>query len=115
MNKSSVYLRFLNLAHTIQGDFAESAIDLTALRLLEAIAVAHAQSSPLTVTDAMALSAIASPATLHRKLDALREAGFIEQEYEGKNRRTKYLVTTENTAKYFEQMGKALVLAAKPA
>lgn len=36
----------------------------------------------------MALSAIASPATLHRKLNALREAGYIDQEYKARNRRT---------------------------
>ena len=43
----------------------------------------------------MTLNNIVSPATLHRKLDELREGGLIEQSFEGKNRRTKYLVPTK--------------------
>ena len=110
-NSHSVYLRFLNLTQTITGDF--EGVDLTALRLLETIAVTHTQGKPLTVTDAMALSAIASPATLHRKLDALREAGLIDQVFEGSNRRTKYLSPTNAAAKYFDSMGKAMTTALK--
>ena len=48
---------------------------------------------------------IASPATLHRKLDELREGGLIEQTFEGKNRRTKYLCPTPQAEKYFSQVG----------
>jgi DNA-binding MarR family transcriptional regulator len=62
----------------------------------------------------MNLGSIASPATLHRKLDALREAGFIEFVFEGKNRRTKYLVPTSNADKYFDKLGDALVIAITP-
>jgi len=111
MANSSVYLRFLNLSHAINDDIA--GVDLSAIRLLEEIAVAHANGSPLTVTNAMELSSIASPATLHRKLDTLREAGLIDQVFEGTNRRTKYLSPTKAAAKYFESMGKALEQATR--
>lgn len=113
MSHSQIYLRFLHLTQAISGELPTSNVDFHALRLLEAIAVAYAQCSPLTVTNAMELNIIASPATLHRKLDALREAGLVEQEFEGKNRRTKYLVLTQAASNYFEQMGKALVSATK--
>jgi DNA-binding MarR family transcriptional regulator len=111
MANSPVYLRFLNLSQAIASEF--EGLDLTALRLLETIAVAHTQGKPLTVTDAMSLSAIASPATLHRKIDALREAGLIDQIFEGTNRRTKYLAPTKAAAKYFDSMGKAMTTALK--
>lgn len=109
MSKSSVYLRFLNLSQAVAEDWTD--IDLTAIRALEAIAVADAKDTPLTVTEAMNMSAIASPATMHRKLDQLREAGLIAQMHVGTNRRTKYLVPTAEAGKYFEQLGRALVRA----
>ncbi len=103
------YLRFLNLSHAISGNLVD--VDLLALRLLEAIAVAHSNEATLTVTDAMSLNAIASPATMHRKLNELLDAGLIEQVYEGKNRRTKYLHPTTKASKYFDQMGNAIATA----
>jgi DNA-binding MarR family transcriptional regulator len=111
MSNNAAYLRFLNLTHAVTGELCDSGIDLLALRLLEAVAIAHSKGAALTVTDAMALSAIASPATMHRKLTNLLDAKLIEQVFEGKNRRTKYLVPTAQASKYFEQLGKALVLA----
>ena len=80
-------------------------IDETAKQLLNVIARHHAQGKALTVTEAMALSSVASPATIHRKLDDLREVGLIEQIFEGKNRRTKYLVPTQAADKYFSNLG----------
>ncbi len=43
----------------------------------------------------------------------LREAGLIDQVFEGTNRRTKYLSPTKAASKYFDRMGKALEQAAK--
>ena len=59
----------------------------------------------------MLLSNIASPATIHRKLNELIEAGLIEQVFEGKNRRTKYLVPTKEADAYFAKMSKAMTSA----
>lgn len=111
MSNTSIYLRFINLTHAVSSEWEDAGIDLLALRLLEAIALAHNQGAPLTVTDAMALNAIASPATMHRKLTRLIEGGLIEQTFAGKNRRTKYLVLTKNSDKYFEKLGNAIVIA----
>jgi len=41
----------------------------------------------------------------------LREAGLIEQVFEGKNRRTKYLVPTKEADTYFSKMSKAITSA----
>ena len=107
----ATYLRFLQLVETLQGDIEKSDLDLTAVRLLEAVAVAHANKSDLTVTEAMALSNIASPATLHRKLTALLDAGYVEFSHKGKNRRTKFVLPSQNANKYFSKLGTALVSA----
>ena len=111
MPTKQIYLRFLNLIQALEGEANTPAMDLDAKKLLEVIAVYHAQDKPLTVTEAMALNTIASPATIHRKLDQLRELGMIDTVFEGKNRRTKYLVPTEASHKYFESIGKVMQAA----
>ena len=109
---SQLYLRFLNFARAVDTQKTPvKNIDATALLLLYEIAVENNNGKNITVTQAMLLSNIASPATIHRKLDELREAGLIEQVFEGKNRRTKYLVPTKEADSYFAKMSKAITNA----
>ena len=111
---SKVYLRYLRIARAI--DILKKnndSIDSTALQLLNELAVQHFDGKTLTVSEAIALKKIASPATLHRKLDELREAGLIEQIFEGKDRRTKYLVPTKLADAYFAKLSKAITSAVK--
>ncbi len=105
-------MRFLRIARDVDVQKTPvKNIDSTALLLLNEIAVQHHEGKNITVTQAMLLSNIASPATVHRKLDELREAGLIEQVFEGKNRRTKYLVPTKEADSYFAKMSKAITNA----
>jgi DNA-binding MarR family transcriptional regulator len=108
MPTKQIYLRFLNLIHALDNGQNAPAMDLDAKKLLEVIAVRHGQGQPLTVTDAMALNTIASPATIHRKLDQLRELGMIDTVFEGSNRRTKFLIPTQVAQDYFEKVGAAM-------
>jgi Fe2+ or Zn2+ uptake regulation protein len=108
MPSKQIYLRFLNLIHALDNGQHAPAMDLDAKKLLEVIAVRHAQGKPLTVTDAMALNTIASPATIHRKLDQLRELGMIDTVFEGKNRRTKFLIPTQQAQQYFEKLSQVM-------
>ena len=105
MKDPQVYLRFLNLLHTLEGAGQMPDIDADSRKLLELIALKHNQQNPLTISEAMALGHIASPATIHRKLDQLRELGMIDSHYEGTNRRTKYLKTTDKAQEYFSTVG----------
>lgn len=108
----STYLRFLAIVDLLNGPKSELyAIDFEAKKLLEVIAVQNEKNERLTVTKAMQLTAIASPATIHRKLDQLREAGLIEVAFEGRNRRSKYLVPTDAANKYFSQIGAVMTTA----
>ena len=109
---SQLYLRFLRLAQVVETqNTAVINIDSNGLLLLNEIALQHFAGKTLSVTQAMALKKLASPATLHRKLDELREAGLIEQIFVGKNRRTKYLVPTKDTHAYFAKLSKAIMNA----
>jgi len=111
---SKVYLRYLRIALAVDIFNKNSdPIDSTALELLNVIAVHHFDGKTLTVSEAIALKKIASPATLHRKLDELREASLIEQIFEGKDRRTKYLVPTKLADAYFAKLSKAITSAVK--
>ena len=56
----------------------------------------------------MSLATVASPATLHRKLTQLLEAGYVEFRFEAGNRRTKYIHPTRAADKQFDAMGQAL-------
>jgi DNA-binding MarR family transcriptional regulator len=106
---NDLYLRFLRIVQTLDGrKNITTNIDVTALQLLNEIAVQHFDGKTLTVSQAIALKKIASPATLHRKLDELREGGLIEQTFEGKNRRTKFLVPTKAASTYFDRMSGAM-------
>ena len=108
----ATYLRFLQLTHALidESEYLES-VDETAIQLLNVIALNHANGKSLTVTEAMQLSSIASQATIHRKLVLLMESGLIEQTFEGKNRRTKYLVPTKIADKHFSKLGDAMMQA----
>jgi DNA-binding MarR family transcriptional regulator len=72
--------------------------------VLEEIALAERNEQRLTVSMVMRLMHIASPATLHRKLDLLVQANLVHATFEGGNQRTKYMALTESGQKYFERL-----------
>lgn len=110
----NLYLRFLQIANVIQrGSLSE--LDETSIALLNEIAVSHLNGNALTVSQAMGLANLASATTIHRKLDELRIAGYIEQTFQGSNRRTKYLVPTAATHAYVKKMSEAMAVAARSA
>ena len=106
-------MRFLSILHALEGQENTPAMDLDAKKLLEVIAVRHEHKKPLTVTEAMALGSIASPATIHRKLDQLRDMGMVTTVFDGANRRTKYLIPTDAAHDYFESVGQAMTQAVR--
>jgi DNA-binding MarR family transcriptional regulator len=104
----STFISFLHLKEVLSGHQIETEIDLTSQKLLEVVSLRHAQEKPMTVTDAMQLQHVASPATLHRKLSNLIDHGYVQLVFEGKNRRTKYIHPTAKTDQYFDALGHAL-------
>lgn len=104
----STFIRFLHLKEILSGHQVEVEIDLTAQKLLEVVSLHHAHNKPLTVTDAMQIQGIASPATLHRKLADLLKHGYVQLAHQGDNRRTKYIHPTAKTDAYFDALGQVL-------
>ena len=97
------YFRFMANA----GDISASlSVDRVSVALLDEICLCDAE--PLSVTEAMTLAFIASPATIHRKLDELVEKGLIAHQYEDDNRRTKFLVPTAKALDHYARLGKAM-------
>jgi DNA-binding MarR family transcriptional regulator len=109
---SNLYFRFLQIANAIQKESIPT-LDENAIAMLNMVALKHSQGRPMTVSQAMGLTALGSQTTLHRRLDALREAGFIEQVFQGPDRRIKYLVPTEAAQAYFSKMGSAFASIAQ--
>jgi DNA-binding MarR family transcriptional regulator len=109
---SNLYFRFLQIANAIQKESIPT-LDENAIALLNMVALKHSQGRPMTVSQAMGLTALGSQTTLHRRLDALREAGFIEQVFQGPDRRIKYLVPTAAAQAYFTKMGSAFASIAQ--
>lgn len=111
MSARDFYLRFASLVNSMNMD-AGVDMDGVAMRLLEAITSAQAQGSPLKVTDAMRLG-IASSATLHKKIEALKVQGYVQVEHPEDTKRTKYLTPTQQALNHFDALGKALLKVAK--
>ena len=86
-------------------------VDRVAVALLDEIALCDVE--PLTVTEAMDLAFVASPATVHRKIDELIAAGLIEHKQEEGNQRTKFLVPTMKAMDHYARLGAAIREAVK--
>jgi predicted transcriptional regulator len=86
-------------------------VDSTSTLLLNEIALHHFKQKPLTVSQAMDMSFIAGPATIHRKIKELQKAGLVELSYSGLNRRTKYLIPTDAANSHFKKMSEAMKTA----
>jgi DNA-binding MarR family transcriptional regulator len=105
----AAFVRFLHLKDTLIGHQLDQEVDLVAQKLLEVIVQKDAQNRPITVTELMKLEHLASPATIHRKMGVLVKNGYVTLEYKDDNRRTKFLVPTQKSDDYFDQLGKLLI------
>ncbi|PUE58223.1 hypothetical protein B9Z36_05025 [Limnohabitans sp. Rim8] len=109
MSSKNVYLNYLVQSKAEPMDAMLSYVSPACVQLLSAIAVADFQGQPLTISQIMAMIHFASPGTIHRRVESLRQKGLIDLIYKDGNRRTKYIVPTEAANAYFEKMGDLLV------
>ncbi len=98
----SSYMRLIQTIQRLEHPGPYEGLVADSVRLLEIIAVAHVEGDPMAVSTAMRLSAIASPASIHRKLEQLRVANLITHQFNDGNRRTKYLAPTPLTLKHYD-------------
>ena len=105
-----VYLRFLKLSQALK--WHPDGQDLTApeMQLLEDIALRHFENRAYTVSEALALQHMGSPATLHKRLKRLCTGGLLRYERHPEDHRTKFLLVTPLAIAHFERMGDAMHL-----
>jgi hypothetical protein len=107
---SRAYLRFLALAaQTAAKDRSQSgeeALDTDEKALLELIILRWAVGEPMTVRQAIALSHLGSPATLHKRLMRLRQKTYLDLEHVSGDRRVKRLIIGPVGQTYLETMGR---------
>ena len=107
-----IYLRYLVLAEALRQSHIDfSGIDEIGKKLLETIAIKNAQGHPMVVTETMDLSDIASPATIHRRIEVLKKAGLIQVMQTEQNQKIKFLVPTQISINYFDKLGKLMASA----
>ncbi len=114
---SRAYVRFLALeaqtaakARAIDGE----AIDANEKALLELIILRWAVGAPMTVRQAIALTHLGSPATLHKRLMRLRNKTYLGLDHVSGDRRVKRLVVGPVGQVYLETMGRHLMAARQP-
>ncbi len=109
-----IYLRYLVLAEALRKSNIDlSGIDDIGKKLLEAIAITSDHGQPLVVTQTLELSEIASPATIHRRIEILKKAGLIQVMQTEQNQKIKFLVPTQISIDYFDKLGKLMASATR--
>ena len=69
---ASAYFRFLQLARAVEALPQGTAMDANETALLEAVVLRWHEGHPMTVRESINLSALGSPATLHKRVTRLR-------------------------------------------
>jgi hypothetical protein len=111
-----IYLRFVNLAHALEDEFVRTHfIDLRGLKLLETISIHHSQERSLKVTDLMTLTQFGSPAAIHKSLRLLRDSGLVLDFHKLKDRRAKYLCSSEIANSHYSKLGAVLMESVREA
>ena len=102
------YLRFLQLARTVQVLPDGLAMDANETALLEAIVVRWYEGHPMTVREAINLTELGSPATLHKRITRLREKDLLSNFNQEGDKRAKYLAPTARSLDYFNLLGRTM-------
>ncbi len=108
---ANAYLRFLQLARAVEALPDGQSMDANESALLEAVVLRWHAGQPMTVREAINLSALGSPATLHKRITRLRQKELLSAHTEQGDRRAKYLVPTQQALDYFHHLGQTMQLA----
>ncbi len=110
---AEAYFRFLNLSQAVQGLSSQPQLDADEEQMLNTLSLHWYQEKTLSVTEAMQLAHLGSPATLHRRIMSLRNLGLIEIAAAEDSTRTKLLVPSSKALSYFKRLGQSIEKAAK--
>lgn len=115
MKKSfaDIYLQFLELATALREGPNGDALEPVDIQILQELVLCWRRGAPLHVREAMHLSNIASPATLHKRIKKLRDLGLITAARNDTDARSRSLVPTDLALKHFSELGSTLLKVAK--
>lgn len=105
---AAAYLRFLQLAKAVRALPDGMEMDANEEALLQAVVLRWYEKNPMTVREAIALDALGSPATLHKRITRLRDKEMLSTLSLEGDRRAKFLIPTERTLNYFDTLGQSL-------
>ena len=98
----------MQLAKAIQNLPDAPLLDANENALLEAIALRWFEQKPMTVREAIGLSNLGSPATLHKRITRLRNRDLVQTFSQADDKRAKFLVPTEKSLAMFNDYGKKM-------
>jgi hypothetical protein len=107
---ASAYLRFLQLARVVNALPEGMEMDPNERALLQAVVLRWYENTPMTVREAIGLSTLGSPATLHKRITRLREKEMLGTLNQEGDRRAKFLIPTPRTIEYFSHLGQSMQL-----
>lgn len=81
--------------------------DANTKALFEGVLLAWSMDKPLTVRHTIGIERLGSPATLHKRLTTLRKLELIKSVGHDSDRRTKFLVPTNQGLDYAAKLGQA--------
>jgi hypothetical protein len=103
---ANAYMRFLQLARSVQQLPDAPQLDANEKALLEEIALCWFENRVMTVREAIGLSNLGSPATLHKRITRLRQKDLLKTFNQPEDKRAKYLIPTDKTIAMFGNFGK---------
>lgn len=108
---ANAYMRFLQLAKSIQELPDGPQLDANEKALLEEIALRWFENRVMTVREAIGLAHLGSPATLHKRITRLRQKDLLKTFNQTEDKRAKYLIPTDKTIALFGDFGKKMSTA----
>ena len=102
------YMRFLQLARSVQQLPDGPNLDANEKALLEEIALSSFEDRVMTVREAIGLNHLGSPATLHKRIMRLRHKNLLKTFNQPEDNRAKYLIPTDQTIAMFGDFGKKM-------
>jgi hypothetical protein len=102
------YMRFLQLARSVQQLPDGPQLDANEKALLEEIALSWFENRAMTVREAIGLTHLGSPATLHKRITRLRQKDLLKTFNQPEDKRAKYLIPTDQTIAMFGDFGKKM-------
>ena len=109
----ALYLRFRTLLDGLKDLPDAAAMKPELDTLLAVIGTAWQGDKPLAVRKLLIREELGSPATIHKRIHQLKDAGFVSFEGQEGDSRVRLVVPTEKALRYFAEHAKVIQQAAK--